>query len=170
MSPTIFHHFFILDGLIGDRGSFQGVRDMRSLAEQSPQPVGQKHGLCVCQPLPFSSIDEVVAAAGELSPATAEGYVVVFGEYERLKVKAPAYVAAALLPKSEAGWHTAAAGAAMASRLLSIARLGTCAMPPGSARLLVPNSVLTAPLWGRVFVMQGRSKSSGQPFHTSPNG
>lgn len=41
---------------------------------------------------PLTSIDEVIAAAGKLTPDTGEGFVVVDQDFHRVKVKSPAYL------------------------------------------------------------------------------
>lgn len=41
---------------------------------------------------PLTSIEEVIAAAGKLTPDTGEGYVVVDKHFHRVKVKSPAYL------------------------------------------------------------------------------
>lgn len=118
-----------------------GVRNMSTLAEESPQTVGRGLGLTPVDPLPFKSMEEVLARCQGLSPAQGEGFVVVFGDWQRCKVKAPAYVATALLPKSAEAWRRADEGARGARgggggsstaalndvRLLEIAKIGESA-------------------------------------------
>lgn len=41
---------------------------------------------------PLTSIDEVITAAGKLTPDTGEGFVVVDKDFHRVKVKSPAYL------------------------------------------------------------------------------
>lgn len=85
---------------------------MTSLDEIHPQPVADRLGIkMVIEPMvfpgtqeearAFDSIEEVVRTAATLSPAKAEGFVVVTRDFAtRVKVKSPAYVLTALLPRT----------------------------------------------------------------------
>lgn len=69
-----------------DRLVLHGVRDVETLREERPEEY-QSLGWQIAPHFPFSSEAEVVAAASRLSPTQCEGYVVVDGQYNRIKIK-----------------------------------------------------------------------------------
>lgn len=119
----------------GRRLLLHGVRDMLTLQELQPLEIGKRLGLTCIQPESFDSIDAVVEAANLLSPATGEGFVVVYGDWERVKIKSRSYVLTALLPRSEVKWDQAVAkDPVVMHRLLRIVVIGegeefSCAFP-----------------------------------------
>ncbi|MES2359947.1 MAG: RNA ligase [Gemmatimonadota bacterium] len=72
-----------------------GARDLVSMAEL---PVGQAARAFDCnarevREFPLTSIKEIAASFASMSPLTQEGYVIVDGAFNRIKVKHPGYVA-----------------------------------------------------------------------------
>lgn len=109
-----------------ERVVLHGVRDMRSLVEVSPETTATQLGLACAPTLPFASMEAVVEAARALSPSRAEGFIVRYGDWQRVKVKSPAYVLTALLPRGAGGLAKARLkrGDKSDERLLQIAALG----------------------------------------------
>ena len=73
-----------------------GVRRLSDLAELPPESAADLEWEVVGTH-PLSTLDQIVAAAAEIDPFRAEGYVVCDAAFRRVKVKAPAYVAMAHL-------------------------------------------------------------------------
>lgn len=69
-----------------------GVRNIKNLLEFSPQSVSHL-GWEIVKTFKFDTLDNVVKASQELDPLQTEGYVVCDGNFNRLKVKGPKYVA-----------------------------------------------------------------------------
>ena len=108
-----------------------GARDLDTLNELFPEDVANEIGWQTVTPVDLATDAAVPAAqdsggcgttgggngevllravkkeAAKLSCTVAEGYVLVDASFHRLKVKAPAYVAAALLPRPNWGWDRA---------------------------------------------------------------
>src|SRR5207245_2025768 len=64
-----------------------GVRDLGTMQELEPEPIAASHGWECVRTLPLTCGAECLAAAAELHPARAEGYVVRDGAFGRVKVK-----------------------------------------------------------------------------------
>lgn len=77
-----------------------GARDLSTGKEQRPEPIAQAHGWDCIQSLAMDSINACVAAAESLDPMSQEGYVVCDGEFRRVKIKSPRYVALAYLKET----------------------------------------------------------------------
>ena len=77
-----------------------GARDMRTLAECALEAQTQWENWEVASSFPLRTLDEIVAAAAQLPPIEAEGYVVRDKDFNRIKVKSPAYIALAHLKES----------------------------------------------------------------------
>lgn len=72
-----------------------GARSIESGAELSSEAVdveGMSAGFELVREFPISSITECLAAAEALDPIQQEGFVVVDGMYNRVKIKSPRYV------------------------------------------------------------------------------
>jgi hypothetical protein len=69
-----------------------GARNMATLEEVPPDPWASMLGWEMCKSYPFSTIDEVIAAADKLNPNEGEGFVVWDGD-NRNKIKGAKYVA-----------------------------------------------------------------------------
>jgi hypothetical protein len=76
-----------------------GVRRMSDLTELPPESAADL-GWEIVRTHPLGTLDDILAAAAEIDPFRAEGYVVCDGAFHRVKVKAPAYVAMAHLKDS----------------------------------------------------------------------
>jgi hypothetical protein len=74
-----------------------GVRDLQTLDEVDPEPYAAKLGYKMPTSYPLTSMEEVIEAAKKLTPDVAEGFVVVDAHFNRVKIKAPIYVAVAHL-------------------------------------------------------------------------
>jgi hypothetical protein len=70
-----------------------GVRDVATFQEYAPEKIAEKHNWRCIEFMPMNSIDGVAKMAATLDPMYGEGYVVVDGNFNRVKVKNPAYVA-----------------------------------------------------------------------------
>lgn len=70
-----------------------GVRNVASLQEVDPSPFAKEHNWSVVQEFPLQTLEDVVKAANELNPMQLEGFVVRDGNFNRVKVKSPQYVA-----------------------------------------------------------------------------
>ncbi len=71
--------------------SLIGVRDMRTLEELPVESFSRQFP--VVKSYPLRSLEDVLSACREMDPVKQEGFVVVDGEFHRIKVKSPAYVA-----------------------------------------------------------------------------
>lgn len=89
--------------IIDKRAVLHGVRDMNTLRDVSPEATAEQLGMACIPALKFDSISAVVESASKLRPSTAEGHVARYGDWERVKVKSPASVLTALLPRGEDG-------------------------------------------------------------------
>lgn len=70
-----------------------GVRDLQNGMELDPE-VYSHHIQIPCAPnFKLGNFEDCVAAAAQLDPLAQEGYVVVDGAFNRVKIKSPAYVA-----------------------------------------------------------------------------
>jgi hypothetical protein len=71
-----------------------GARDNTTLQELTPNMLGLGHKLNTPCPksFPLHSIEDCVKAAEALNPLEHEGYVVVDANFNRVKIKSPAYV------------------------------------------------------------------------------
>jgi hypothetical protein len=72
-----------------------GVRAIDSLSEYPPETSAARLGWEGVKSFPLNTLDAVVAACNALNPMECEGYVVVDGNFNRVKVKSPQYVALA---------------------------------------------------------------------------
>lgn len=70
-----------------------GVRNLSNLQEEAPEPWADKYGWECVQFMQWGDIDEVLAAAAALDPMKNEGFVICDANFNRVKVKAAAYVA-----------------------------------------------------------------------------
>lgn len=70
-----------------------GVRDMDTLLEEHPEPYAEKYGWEMCRSHQLGTLEEILEAAKTLKPNESEGYVVRDNAFNRVKVKAPQYVA-----------------------------------------------------------------------------
>jgi RNA ligase len=68
------------------------VRDMTTLQEYWPEDYAGLYGWECARTVSAKNLDEVEALAAELVAATAEGFVVVDKDFNRLKIKAESYV------------------------------------------------------------------------------
>ena len=74
-----------------------GCRDLQTLHELPPEPIAACYGWNCVKSIPASNIEELMNIANALDPIKQEGYVVVDANFNRVKVKSPAYVALAHL-------------------------------------------------------------------------
>jgi hypothetical protein len=75
-----------------------GVRRIDpTFAELAPQPIAASHGWECVRTFPLATLDDCLAAAAQLNPLNAEGYVVSDSNFNRIKIKSPRYVALAHL-------------------------------------------------------------------------
>lgn len=72
-----------------------GVREVLFYQEFNPVEVANVYGWQSVSTYPLQTLDEILAAAKLLEPMQSEGYIVCDRHFNRVKVKAPAYVAAA---------------------------------------------------------------------------
>ena len=70
-----------------------GARNLETLEEVDPEVIANLFGWKCVPVYSFNSIEDVVASANKLSPNDAEGYVIRDQNFNRVKVKSPAYVA-----------------------------------------------------------------------------
>ncbi len=70
-----------------------GARNLLTMEELEPEDVAAQYGWACVANYPLGSLEEVLAAASQLSPAEGEGYVVRDAAFRRLKVKSLRYVA-----------------------------------------------------------------------------
>lgn len=90
-----------------------GVREMSSRKEAAPEYWADMHGWQCVRSFPLGTLEDCLAAAGEIDPMAGEGYVVRDHAFRRIKVKAPRYVAMAHLKDGMSG-----------RRMLEIVRAG----------------------------------------------
>lgn len=75
-----------------------GVRRLDpTFAELSPQPIAASLRWECVRTFPLARLTDCLAAAAELNPMNAEGYVVSDANFNRIKIKSPQYVALAHL-------------------------------------------------------------------------
>ena len=70
-----------------------GARDLTTSKELQLEPFADEYSWTVPPQLPYSSLEECVAAAKQLNPVECEGFVVVDAQWNRVKIKSPQYVA-----------------------------------------------------------------------------
>lgn len=70
-----------------------GARNLVTLAEENHREVAHRYGWDYARSWPLMTIDQCVSAADALDPMQTEGFVVVDGRFNRLKIKSPKYVA-----------------------------------------------------------------------------
>ena len=66
-----------------------GVRNRRTGCELPPDVMGQQYGYNVVREFPLTSLDSVLKTFDTMDPVTQEGYVIVDGQHNRIKVKHP---------------------------------------------------------------------------------
>lgn len=94
-----------------------GVRDMTSLKELEPNLFGTKYEWRMPEVSHYNSLEAVIEASKAVNAVKCEGFVVVDGNFNRVKVKSPTYVQIALLRSKDADGNNA-------KRMLSILQLG----------------------------------------------
>lgn len=72
-----------------------GVRNRVTLEETSPMVSAKQFGWECVESFPLKTLDDILAASEKLDPMEAEGYVIADANFNRIKVKSPAYVAIA---------------------------------------------------------------------------
>jgi len=83
-----------------------GVRDNLSLYEMDPVPVAAAHGWHAVPAYQFNTMDDVIATSKRIDATAHEGFVVRDATFQRVKVKAPQYVALAhMLGRGHVGTH-----------------------------------------------------------------
>ncbi len=70
-----------------------GVRHLGTLTESDPEWAAKEFGFQLVKKYDFKKLEDVVAFAKTVSPQYGEGFVVVDKNFNRVKVKSPAYVA-----------------------------------------------------------------------------
>ncbi|CBN54848.1 MULTISPECIES: T4 RnlA family RNA ligase [Kamptonema] len=70
-----------------------GVRNIQTLLESDPSIWTEKYGWELVASYPLTSWTEVIKAAEHLDPMNSEGYIICDGNFNRVKVKSPQYVA-----------------------------------------------------------------------------
>lgn len=70
-----------------------GVRNMDTLEEEAAEQWAACYGWEMCRSHPLGTLEEILEAAKTLKPHQSEGYVVRDNAFNRIKVKAPQYVA-----------------------------------------------------------------------------
>lgn len=68
-----------------------GARNRETGLEALPETMGT--GIPVAKTYPLRTVEEIIEAANRLNPIENEGFVVVDGAFNRVKIKSPAYVA-----------------------------------------------------------------------------
>lgn len=77
-----------------DQVFLHGVRHLPTMQEKDPDDWADRLGVPRARRFPLTnSLEECIEQARELDPLAQEGYVVVDRDYNRIKVKSPAYVA-----------------------------------------------------------------------------
>lgn len=74
-----------------------GARDLTTFAEVWPEPIAEKYGWQCVKSYPMQSFQEVEKACRALNPHEHEGFVLVDANFNRRKVKSPAYVGLSLM-------------------------------------------------------------------------
>lgn len=69
------------------------VRDRDTHEQHWPEQWEKLVGIPAVRTFPLGSLDEIVASFEHISPVSQEGYVVVDGQFNRVKIKHPGYVA-----------------------------------------------------------------------------
>ena len=72
-----------------------GVRDLTTLQELEPEPIALANGWQAVESYPLQTLNEVVEFVKKFNPIENEGCVIRDASYNRLKIKAPQYVALA---------------------------------------------------------------------------
>lgn len=85
------------------RLTLTGVRDLNDLTEYRVDGCAKSIGWRCVKSFSLDSFDACIAAAQSIDPMQAEGYVVCDATFNRVKVKAPAYVALAHLKDGMSG-------------------------------------------------------------------
>eukprot|EP00759_Apiculatamorpha_spiralis_P009860 PhF_6_TR16970/c0_g1_i1/m.25639 len=93
-----------------------GVRCMKTLQEERPEPIALQHGWAVVPVHPIRSLEEAIAFVKERPPFEHEGVVVCDAKFRRVKVKSPHYTAVALLSNQKHATNY--------QRMLHIIRIG----------------------------------------------
>ncbi|BAQ64276.1 phage protein [Geminocystis sp. NIES-3709] len=77
-----------------------GVRNVRTLQEENPQPWAEKYGFNLVKIFPLQNWQQITEACQNLNPLESEGYIICDTvkkhnnyNYNRVKVKSPRYVA-----------------------------------------------------------------------------
>ncbi|MDF0553984.1 T4 RnlA family RNA ligase [Kamptonema sp. UHCC 0994] len=70
-----------------------GVRNIQTLLESDPSIWTEKYRWQLVTSYPLTSWTEVIKAAEKLDPMNSEGYIICDGNFNRVKVKSPQYVA-----------------------------------------------------------------------------
>jgi hypothetical protein len=76
-----------------DQVFLHGVRHLPTMQERDPDDYADLIGVPRARRYPLTSLEECLQQAREMDPLAQEGYVVVDRDYNRIKVKSPAYVA-----------------------------------------------------------------------------
>lgn len=69
------------------------VRDMSTLQEEAPEPIGNQYRWSVVRSHTLTTVDEIIAACHAINPMQNEGYIVRDDRWNRIKLKSPQYVA-----------------------------------------------------------------------------
>jgi hypothetical protein len=77
-----------------------GVRNLNTLQEQEPEAFAEKNGWECVKSFKANSLEDVAAMAAALDPIKNEGYVAVDANFNRQKIKNPAYVSLAHMKDS----------------------------------------------------------------------
>jgi hypothetical protein len=78
-----------------DRIVLHGGRDMITFQEYPPDEIAKEMGWEAVESFKMDSLEEVLVATRKLNPMEHEGFVVCDADFNRIKVKSPAYVAIA---------------------------------------------------------------------------
>jgi len=85
-----------------DKIILHGCRNIKTLKEDFPEPYAKKYGWECVKSYSLNSIEEILLVCKKINPLEGEGYVVRDNNFNRIKIKAPQYVALAHLSKSDA--------------------------------------------------------------------
>jgi hypothetical protein len=77
-----------------------GVRNLNTIQEHEPEPFAEKNGWECVKSFKANSLEDVATMAAALDPIRNEGYVAVDANFNRQKIKNPAYVALSHLKDS----------------------------------------------------------------------
>lgn len=77
-----------------------GVRNLVTMQEESPKEHAKLNGWQLVRSFKMSSLDAIVELAKSIDPTQEEGYVTVDANFNRVKIKAPQYVALSHLKES----------------------------------------------------------------------